>query len=523
MSVLTIDGTDDPLVGERVESFGGGVDAYRRSTLIDPDQIQLGENVIIRNNFEDWTRPGADKLFNAPTVNPVRSMFFYNTPAAKQLIHAQGGKLYKYDGAVDSVLAGYSPADVAIDIAQGVDTLLITDGVANMQTYNGLTFTDCGTGSTNPPTSCSILCFHTGRMFAAGNPIFNDTVWVSNRLAFGAGQWDTTQRSFRIGGGEGDPIVAMASMQGFVLVVMKKNIIHLVTTDPTAEPTNFQDSQATNPLPYGVGCVGKKAWATIGNDLMFYSQDGIRSVQRMLAAVGQYQLSAPLSQPIQPYIDRVNQNAWSTIFAVRRGDLCMFFVPLDAATSPNTVLVYNWRLGKWLGIWTGWTGASAVETFFNSIPSHLVIGDSIGQINQWKDLSSTTDDATYLDNGIAYGTKIWTRSFLGGEATNPKSSYNVIIRFSAGNATINLTLVTDNAAAATWSAGFNPTGDILGVGTLPFLLSSNKPSVSIQSLLALPEWNESYLRLETVSGWFGCRNLTHNMFMNSLNEFPNTE
>lgn len=523
MSRLTIDETDDALVSERVESFGGGIDAYRRSTLIDPDQSQFGNNVLIRDNYEFWTRPGADKLFTAPNSNRLRGLVYYDTPTANQLIHSQGGHLYKFDGANDTILSGFTPADVAIEMAQGVNLLLITDGANNMQTYNGVTFTDCGSTPADPPKNCTILCYHTGRMFAAGHPTFNDTVWVSNRLAFGSGQWDTTLRSFRIGGGEGDPIVAMASMQDFVLCVLKGNVIHLVYTDPTAEPTNFQDSQATQPMPTGIGCVGKKAWVTIGNDLMFYSQDGVRSVQRMVAAAGQYQLSPPVSQPIQPYIDRVNKSAWSTIFAVKRFELCMFFVPLDSATSPNTVLVYNTRLQKWLGIWTGWTGTCAVETFFTNNASQLVIGDSAGLVNQWKDLASRTDDTTYTDNGIPYATQLWTRSFLCGDPISPKYAYNAILRFSAGNATVNLSLITDNAQAQTWSATFQPSGDILGVGTLPFLLSSTKPSVVVQSLLGLPEWNEAYLTIETSSGWFGCRNVTLNAMMNALNEFPSQE
>lgn len=523
MPAIFNDATDDQIVAERIESFGGGVDMYRRATLIDPDQSQLFTNVLVRENLEAWTRPGINKLTNPPNSATVNALFYFDTPNVQQLLHIQSGKIYKWDGATDAQIAGYLPAGNNFDMAQGVDNMLITDGSGNMKLYNGSVFTDGGATANDPPKGCSILCWHTIRMFAAGHPVFNDTVWVSTRLAFGAGQWNTTTRSFRVGGGEGDPIIAMASMQDFILCVLKRNSIHLVATDPTAEPANFSDSQATNPMPVGIGCVGKKAWVNVGNDLFFYSQDGVRSVQRMVAAAGQYQLSTPLSQPIQPYIDRVNKNAWETIFAVKRFEIVMFFVPLDVAATPDTVLVYHSRLGKWLGAWTGWTGTCAVETFFDSNPSQLIIGDSVGRINKWLDLSSKTDDSTYLDNGTPYGTTLWTRGFLCGEPVNGKQAYNSIFRFSAGNTTVNIGLVTDNAEAINFSSTFTPTGDILGTGTLPFLLSSTKPSLIQRSLLALPEWNSSYLTLQTSQGFFGLLNVTLNAFVNSLNQFEGAE
>ncbi len=68
---LKNDQLDDEPAYERVESFAGGVDAFRRSTLIDADQSQLLENVIVRDNYEARTRPGIRSLGIPPLMPTV--------------------------------------------------------------------------------------------------------------------------------------------------------------------------------------------------------------------------------------------------------------------------------------------------------------------------------------------------------------------------------------------------------------------------------------------------------------------
>lgn len=62
MPYLYNDSLDDQLLYERIESFGGGMDGYQRSTLLAPNQSAYLENVIIPDNLEARTRPGADRL-----------------------------------------------------------------------------------------------------------------------------------------------------------------------------------------------------------------------------------------------------------------------------------------------------------------------------------------------------------------------------------------------------------------------------------------------------------------------------
>lgn len=544
-NALTLDGLDDPLIFETVQDFSGGEDSFRRSTLLDPNQCQHLQNVLVRDNYEARTRPGADAIPTAnthPVANStaVYALRYFDTPTYQQLLvscpNGNTPQFAKYEGGAWTDLSGsYTPASANARLAmeQAVNKVLIGDGSANqLKVYDGAAFAGVGTDAQyDAPIGATILCWHTSRMFASGQSANPDTLYVSvfqpkfvpKGTAGYAGDWDSVNRSFRVGVGDGDPIVAVASMQDFSLAVLKRNSIWLITTDPAADSSataGFTASQVTKGITQGLGCVGRDAWCSYGNDVLFMAQDGVRSVQRMQAAAGQWQLSAPISQPIQPLIDRINRGAWDKICAIKYQELALFFVPLDNATSNNAVLVWNGRLGKWMGTWTNWTGLCCEQTRFLGTP-RLVFGDNAGLVNLWKDNLATngvTDDATYLDNGAYYPTQVWTKSYQFGEEINNKTAYNIISFFTAGNAPVMLSFVTDLFTATNWTSTVQPDGDILGIGTLPFKLQSQSPVRFSKGVRNLNDFNEAYVRAESLQGWFFLRSISMGAFVNALKE-----
>lgn len=525
VAFLSSEGADDtPVIGV-VESFAGGEDDFRRPTLIDPDQCQLLVNVVVRDNYEAWTRPGADAFAAQIAEFPIQALRYFETPENKYLLAVCNGVLKACSGEnqawADVDAETTFETDAAVEIEQGVDLALISDGTNALCTVDGdLALTECGTTASDPPTGATILCWQGGRMFAAGFAGGSagkerDAIWVSNRLAFGDGQWNGTTRSFRVGSGDGDPIMALRAMQGFTLAVLKANSIWIVNADPTQEPVNFSTSADVQSLGFGVGCVGKRAAASVSNDLFFMAADGVRSVQRMQAAAGQWQLSAPISQPVQQYIDRINPNVRSIICAAAFKEFVMFAIPLDSSTSNNAVLVFNTRLGRWLGCWTGWSPLQFAVTRFASVPQ-LMFGDSDGYAMAWKDGDDSNNNATYFDNGQAYPTKIWTRAWDFGLPANSKSAYNCALWFTAGSAAATVKAMLDRAESRRFSATTAPTGDILGAARLPFTLASIKPTKVQRSLRALPRFQEAYLAIESTSGWLKLRRIMVSAFVNPL-------
>jgi hypothetical protein len=313
-----------------------------------------------------------------------------------------------------------------------------------------------------------------------------------------------------------------------VLAVFKANSIWLVDTPPDASTdTNWTTAKwqaSVDPvsLGFGVGCVGKRAVAKFANDIFFMAQDGVRTVQRMQGAAGQWQLSAPISQPVQQYVNRINWAYGSNIAAQSYKEFVFFSIPLDSSTVNNATLVFNTRLNAWLGCWTNWTPSAFVKSRFAAVSGsyyaeQLVFGDSNGNVSCWKDAADTNNPRTYLDNSAHIPCTIWTRSFQFLQAVNNKTAYNCVLRFTAGNSTANLAAVMDLAPSLAWSEYFQTLGDVLGQGHLgPFQLASVKPVKISKSLRSLPSFNEMYLSISTSSGFFKLRNLTVAAFLNAL-------
>jgi hypothetical protein len=236
----------------------------------------------------------------------------------------------------------------------------------------------------------------------------------------------------------------------------------------------------------------------------------------MQAAAGQWQLSAPISQPVQQYIEQINPASQAGIVATSYKEFVFYAIPLGTSTVNNAALVYNTRLGSWLGCWQNWTPSAWTVSRFNSV-QQLLFGDSNGYVNYWKDAASVTDPTTYTDNGVNITTTIWTRSFQFLQAVNDKFPYNCTLRFTAGNAVVSISAMMDLAQAIVWQSGLQPEGDILGQHILgPFQLATVKPAKVEKSLRSCPAFNEMYLTISTSSGYMQLRNITVAAFLKAL-------
>jgi hypothetical protein len=287
--------------------------------------------------------------------------------------------------------------------------------------------------------------------------------------------------------------------------------------DPSIPIAQWQAQPQGDLVGAGVGCVGKRAWCLYQNDVLFMSQDGVQSLQRMQAAAGQYQLTAPLSLPIQPYIDRINWSVAYLIKAVKYRHLAIFFVPLDNSVSNNYALVWNGRLGQWMGAWTGWTGEDACVTRFSKV-IQLVIGGFDGSVNLWKDAPSLlTNNSTYTDNGVAVPTTLYTRSFIFGNFDVDKQLDFALFRFNGGSSEVTLTATLDLSDDDTWTGNVEPSGDILPA-LLPFKLASFKPVESYRSLEGLEYCNEVYFKLTSTQGWWALRNVLAGAFPQTIRD-----
>lgn len=516
MPIEYIDTKDDPLLYERVEGLQGGMDAYTRASLLPPNVAQYLQNIIIDSNGLAKTRFGADGLGTPPASGRSQGVAYFDTPTYELLLLARGGAIRKWDGATWASVGSYTALNSTVDVTmkQGFDKVYISDGSGNWYSYDGATATDLGNtvgAAGSPPVGATLMEWHTERMFASGVASKPDTIWVSDPLDAIAGKWNHADFSFRVGRGEGENIVAIASMQDSFLIVFKQDSIWIVNAPPeSANAAAYQIQTLTR----GVGCVGKRAWCRNGNDILFMSRDGVRSLRRMEYVGNDYEVSLPISQPMQPYIDQINWSAANTICAIKYRHFVFFAIPTGSNTSPDTVLVWNARTETWMGVWTGWTPNQFVITRFLDL-ERLIISDSTGKCNQWKDYASEDLDSTYLDNAVDIATDIKLRSFMFGEPVNNKDGRYFEARFVESSGNANISVWYDDAVDATFPVVLDQGGTTLPV-YLPFFLAVTKPATVRRALDAVGEFNEAYLEIAATSKKLALRNATMAAFIKTL-------
>jgi len=190
--------------------------------------------------------------------------------------------------------------------------------------------------------------------------------------------FDPIQNQFRITGGIADRVVGLHPYFDDTLLVMNRNSIHAISgTIGSLADTTVKE------LTREIGCLARKSVVTQGNNVFFLSDNGIYG----LDFFNDYNLRGidkPLSESIQPYIDRISQNLASEAIGVYFNNRIWMAVPLDSAprqgdaTGNNAILIFNLQNGQW----------ESVDTFGD--PNFLVINLIVGTAGKRNDLYAVT-------------------------------------------------------------------------------------------------------------------------------------
>jgi len=143
---------------------------------------------------------------------------------------------------------------------------------------NGLrTFTVANSGATNANFKANEVVAAFGRLFIAGNATNDTVIYWSDLLdgnAFTGGSSGSIDVAKAWPNGA-DKIVALAAHNDFLVVFGEHSIIVYGGADSPA-------SMAINDTISGVGCIDRKTVQNIGTDLLFLSDDGLRSFGRVV-------------------------------------------------------------------------------------------------------------------------------------------------------------------------------------------------------------------------------------------------
>lgn len=159
--------------------------------------------------------------------------------------------------------------------------------------------------------------------------------------------FDVLANQFRITAGVADFLVGFWPFYEDTLLVFNRNSIHgLFGLSGSLSDTSVRE------LTRELGCVARKSVAQHGAEIMFLSDDGVYSV----SFIDEYNLrgvDVPLSEPIQPLIDRLNPTLASGAVGVYFANRYYLAVPLDSvagagdAMGNNSILIYNFLNQGW--------------------------------------------------------------------------------------------------------------------------------------------------------------------------------
>jgi len=262
-----------------------------------------------------------------------------------------------------------------------------------------------GTGTSNAPNTCLAAY---GRFWVAGSTAFPTTVFWSTDIL------DTHFPTFNTGGARTsgsiniasklpnntDEIVALAAHNGFLIVFCKQNIVIL------SEVENPRQAMAISDVIPGVGCIARDSIQKTGNDLLFLSASGVRSLGRTIQekSMPMRDISKNIRDDIFDAISSTDAKLIKSAYSEKYG---FYLLSFPSVASP---VVYCFDLKQALpdgaSRVTSWSGYAAYAFSANRDGS-LYIGKPAG-IGEY---------SGYQDNGVKYIFTYYTNYFDFGQPT----------------------------------------------------------------------------------------------------------
>lgn len=155
---------------------------------------------------------------------------------------------------------------------------------------------------------------------------------------------DTDGGSFYASEGDGDEVVTVIDMFSYIVVGKRRKTL-IYTGDP-----GYSDWNLAAEFP--VGFVSDSCWVKVGNDILFWSDDGPRS----LSAVQEYGdlANTHLALKIADTVTNIVPNTYNRIRCYHDvpNMRVVWFVPESGSSHNDKAYVYYYTSGRW-SVWTG--------------------------------------------------------------------------------------------------------------------------------------------------------------------------
>ena len=404
------------------------------------------------------------------------------------IVTRQGGKVRAIT--ITSAGTGYTSATAIVtgpqwggqfptlitQVAGGAVTgVTVVDGGSGYSAAPTVTIIGNGSGATAtataspPPQNLRLLINTENRLFGVGDGDTRNTLYASDILD--PAVWDLTN-SIVVNGDDGDQITAIVPYYKNRIIVFKKRRVFQV--DIPSDATTAAD-WVVSIISNNTGCVASGTAVQVSSDILFLSDNGIRSLVRSVAddfsSVG-----VPISEIVKDVIQSINTDSIRISTAIYYDNRYFLAVPTGSSNVNDTLIVYNTVLGAFEGTWSPRIMQFTL-TNFNQAGTRAMFKKVNGIIEQYAGYKSPsgTVSSDYLDAGTSYDSYIRTKDFNFGDTFAAKygSHFEVIFDDSYSNSA-NIFIQRDSDTGdVSVQSGLNIASSVL---TLDFVLPAVLPT-----------------------------------------------
>jgi len=286
----------NPLVLNTVGTFG--LNTQASPGALPPEWLAKADNIILDEQGRISSRKGIQQVSTTLSGETVQSIVEYKKAnGSTEMFCGTDANIYKINTAntpytLDAVTRTGTPQTISSGNWEWVNFNQKLYGVQNGHTpvyYSGTAWTDLvDLGSFNPPSGIttfdpSCVLGHYGRLWVGGMTEKNNVIYYSDTLQ--GDKWNTGAAGkidLKTVWGN-DEIVAIHSFMGKLVVFGTKNIaIYNNPEDPT--------TLALDELIRGIGLKARDSVANLGDDILFLSNTGVRSLARTVTSDGKMPL-----------------------------------------------------------------------------------------------------------------------------------------------------------------------------------------------------------------------------------------
>ena len=523
-------------------SSGSGIQGMHYFDTPNIEQIVVACNGVIFKSTSATSFATTSGTVTSGAVQVDFSQFnnrLYYSDGASNLHFTDGTIAYRQGASISSTVTmttqglGYTGSTAAVTIgAPNLAYGTTASGVATVTsgTVSGVVITNSGSGYTSAPsitiaappaggghftatatlaissiapTGLRLIRQFTNRLFAVGTGDNRNTLYASDILD--AEIWKSTN-SIVVGGNDGEDIIAIQPFFDFELLVFKPNKIYLVTVDPTSTTAAGWNVRLINDK---VGCQASRSAIFTNKDVLFLSNDGIRSVVRS-AADDFYTVGPTLSEQVKNVIARINRSYIGSSNGAFHNNRYYLALPLDNSTTCNYVLVYNTLFGSFEGLWSIAANAMTKTNFSGGYSTNcvkLAVGSPTGQVGHLYDYLDPDlqgdGNTEFKDYGTSYASYVVTKAYDFDDRISKKygSHYEMEYYYStATNCTISMKRETDSQYVTIGTAVDTSTpGGLTLPFTLPATLSAQTYNFRADSLRSYQKWRNMKFKMEAPS------------------------